>query len=121
MVLVDWKKLTYYPCYFSALGNTKLVAQCTAQVKFDIILFNVHQLNSLTASIIIRERERMKMKTKLIEHNVIISVIGIIITNRKAVIIIINWINNAMKKIIQFIANDATLLTGNIMSISNRV
>lgn len=32
VVLVDWKKLTYYPCYFSALGNTKLVAQCTAQV-----------------------------------------------------------------------------------------
>lgn len=34
VVLVDWKKLTYYPCYFSALGNTKLVAQCTAQVSF---------------------------------------------------------------------------------------
>lgn len=34
VILVDWKKLTYYPCYFSALGNTKLVAQCTAQVSF---------------------------------------------------------------------------------------
>lgn len=33
VVLVDWKKLTHYPCYFSALGNTKLVAQCTAQVR----------------------------------------------------------------------------------------
>jgi len=32
VVMVDWKKLTYYPCYFSALGNTKLVAQCTAQI-----------------------------------------------------------------------------------------
>lgn len=39
VVLVDWKKLTYYPCYFSALGNTKLVAQCTAQVKFRAINF----------------------------------------------------------------------------------
>lgn len=35
VVLVDWKKLTHYPCYFSALGNTKLVAQCTAQVKIE--------------------------------------------------------------------------------------
>lgn len=33
VVLVDWKKLTYYPCYFSALANTKLVAQCAAQVR----------------------------------------------------------------------------------------
>lgn len=32
VVLVDWRKLAYYPCYFSALRNIKLVAQCTAQV-----------------------------------------------------------------------------------------
>ncbi|XP_018575229.1 phospholipase A1, partial [Anoplophora glabripennis] len=29
---VDWKILTQFPCYLSALSNTRLVAQCTAKL-----------------------------------------------------------------------------------------
>nr|CAD7415680.1 unnamed protein product [Timema poppensis] len=29
---VDWEPLTIFPCYLSALSNTKLVAQCSAQL-----------------------------------------------------------------------------------------
>lgn len=48
VVLVDWKKLTYYPCYFSALGNTKLVAQCTAQVNIlNFIIFSRYASNEI--------------------------------------------------------------------------
>ncbi|KAG4068122.1 hypothetical protein HA402_001547 [Bradysia odoriphaga] len=32
VVMVSWTRLTYYPCYLSALSNTKLVGQCAAQV-----------------------------------------------------------------------------------------
>lgn len=32
VVMVNWQRITFYPCYFSALSNTKLVGQCTAQV-----------------------------------------------------------------------------------------
>lgn len=32
IITVDWNKITQYPCYLSALSNTKLVAQCTAQL-----------------------------------------------------------------------------------------
>ncbi|CAG9802401.1 unnamed protein product [Chironomus riparius] len=32
VIAVDWEKLTTYPCYLSSLSNTKLVAQCTAQL-----------------------------------------------------------------------------------------
>ncbi|XP_045768446.1 phospholipase A1 isoform X2 [Maniola jurtina] len=30
--MVDWSPLTRFPCYLSALSNTKLAAQCTAQL-----------------------------------------------------------------------------------------
>ncbi|XP_046962245.1 phospholipase A1-like [Vanessa cardui] len=30
--MVDWSALTRFPCYLSALSNTKLAAQCTAQL-----------------------------------------------------------------------------------------
>lgn len=30
--MVDWEPLTKFPCYLSALQNTKLVAQCTAHL-----------------------------------------------------------------------------------------
>lgn len=29
---VDWQPLTRFPCYISAISNTRLVAQCTAQL-----------------------------------------------------------------------------------------
>ncbi|XP_049790166.1 phospholipase A1-like [Schistocerca nitens] len=29
---VDWEPLTYFPCYLSAISNTRLVAQCSAQL-----------------------------------------------------------------------------------------
>ncbi|KAJ8913832.1 hypothetical protein NQ315_003741 [Exocentrus adspersus] len=29
---VDWKELTRFPCYISALSNTRLVSQCTAKL-----------------------------------------------------------------------------------------
>ncbi|GAB0095881.1 pancreatic lipase-related protein 2 [Sergentomyia squamirostris] len=32
VITVDWFKLTQYPCYITALTNTRVVAQCTAQV-----------------------------------------------------------------------------------------
>ncbi|KAF4517959.1 hypothetical protein B566_EDAN005326 [Ephemera danica] len=32
VVLVDWGDLTKFPCYLTALSNTKLVAQCAAQM-----------------------------------------------------------------------------------------
>lgn len=35
VLAVDWYQLTQYPCYITALANTKLVAQCTAQVTFN--------------------------------------------------------------------------------------
>ncbi|CAA9998673.1 unnamed protein product [Nesidiocoris tenuis] len=28
---VDWEDIAHFPCYLSAIGNTRLVAQCTAQ------------------------------------------------------------------------------------------
>lgn len=28
---IDWEPLTFFPCYLSALSNTRLVAQCAAQ------------------------------------------------------------------------------------------
>ena len=31
MFTVDWKPLTQFPCYLSALQNTRLVSQCAAQ------------------------------------------------------------------------------------------
>lgn len=37
VLAVDWYQLTQYPCYITALANTKLVAQCTAQVILDRI------------------------------------------------------------------------------------
>ncbi|XP_055710718.1 phospholipase A1 VesT1.02-like [Phlebotomus papatasi] len=32
VITVDWFRLTQYPCYLTALTNTRVVAQCTAQV-----------------------------------------------------------------------------------------
>ncbi|CAD7079412.1 unnamed protein product [Hermetia illucens] len=32
VVTVDWKPLTQYPCYLTALTNLKLAAQCSAQI-----------------------------------------------------------------------------------------
>ncbi|XP_053696306.1 phospholipase A1 member A-like [Sabethes cyaneus] len=32
VIAVDWERLSQYPCYLSSLSNTKLVAQCTAQM-----------------------------------------------------------------------------------------
>ncbi|XP_055376460.1 phospholipase A1 [Condylostylus longicornis] len=32
VVTVDWRPLTQYPCYLTALANTRLTAQCAAQV-----------------------------------------------------------------------------------------
>lgn len=32
VITVNWRELTVYPCYLTALTNTRLVAQCTAQV-----------------------------------------------------------------------------------------
>ncbi|XP_065356040.1 lipase member H-A [Calliphora vicina] len=32
VITVDWRPLTQYPCYLSALINTRLTAQCTAQI-----------------------------------------------------------------------------------------
>ncbi|XP_059617747.1 uncharacterized protein LOC132262483 [Phlebotomus argentipes] len=32
VITVDWFRLTQYPCYVTALTNTRVVAQCTAQV-----------------------------------------------------------------------------------------
>lgn len=32
VIMVSWTRLTFYPCYLSALSNTKLVGQCAAQV-----------------------------------------------------------------------------------------
>ena len=32
VILVDWGDLTRFPCYLTALSNTKLVAQCAAQM-----------------------------------------------------------------------------------------
>lgn len=32
LISVDWERLTNYPCYLSSISNTKLVAQCTAQL-----------------------------------------------------------------------------------------
>ncbi|KAL3270212.1 hypothetical protein HHI36_009268 [Cryptolaemus montrouzieri] len=32
ILTVDWKPLSRFPCYLSALSNTKLVAQCTAKL-----------------------------------------------------------------------------------------
>lgn len=32
MFTVDWEPLTKFPCYLSALSNTRVVAQCTAQL-----------------------------------------------------------------------------------------
>lgn len=34
VIAVDWYRLTQYPCYITALANTRLVAQCTAQVSW---------------------------------------------------------------------------------------
>lgn len=56
VVLVDWKKLTYYPCYFSALGNTKLVAQCTAQVKMLAVIRDEFHWSPTISLTIVRER-----------------------------------------------------------------
>lgn len=33
VIAVDWQLLTNFPCYLTSLANTKLVSQCTAQVK----------------------------------------------------------------------------------------
>lgn len=38
VIAVDWYRLTQYPCYITALANTRLVAQCTAQVSYWIVL-----------------------------------------------------------------------------------
>lgn len=32
VIMISWTRLTFYPCYLSALSNTKLVGQCAAQV-----------------------------------------------------------------------------------------
>lgn len=32
VITVNWQELTVYPCYLTALTNTRLVAQCTAQI-----------------------------------------------------------------------------------------
>ncbi|KAL5280436.1 hypothetical protein ACFFRR_004426 [Megaselia abdita] len=32
VIQVDWSAITQYPCYLSSLVNTKIVAQCTAQI-----------------------------------------------------------------------------------------
>lgn len=29
---MDWEPLTIFPCYLSALSNTRLVSQCSAQL-----------------------------------------------------------------------------------------
>lgn len=33
VIAVDWETLTKYPCYLTSLSHTKLVSQCTAQVR----------------------------------------------------------------------------------------
>lgn len=32
VVAIDWERVSAYPCYLSSLSNTRLVAQCTAQL-----------------------------------------------------------------------------------------
>lgn len=32
VLTVDWGSLTHFPCYLSSISNTRLVAQCTAQL-----------------------------------------------------------------------------------------
>lgn len=32
VIAVDWERVSAYPCYLSSISNTKLVAQCTAQL-----------------------------------------------------------------------------------------
>ncbi|XP_055596651.1 phospholipase A1 member A-like [Uranotaenia lowii] len=32
VIAVDWERISQYPCYLSSLSNTKLVAQCSAQL-----------------------------------------------------------------------------------------
>lgn len=34
VIAVDWEAVSAYPCYLSSLSNTRLVAQCSAQVFF---------------------------------------------------------------------------------------
>jgi hypothetical protein len=52
-ISVDWEALTSYPCYLSSLSNTKLVAQCTAQVSvtssgLPVKLIALHVCSSFT-------------------------------------------------------------------------
>lgn len=53
VVMVNWQRITFYPCYFSALSNTKLVGQCTAQVNGFFFYFYKMIINSFTISLII--------------------------------------------------------------------
>lgn len=41
VIAVDWYRLTQYPCYITALANTRLVAQCTAQVSSRLIYWPI--------------------------------------------------------------------------------
>lgn len=41
VIAVDWYRLTQYPCYITALANTRLVAQCTAQVSLIGLACNI--------------------------------------------------------------------------------
>lgn len=119
VVLVDWKKLTYYPCYFSALGNTKLVAQCTAQVKIvgrhswwdSLVSYKFH------SQLFARRMKEKINKTELIGQKVI-DITYKCLRLRQRVnheTTITNWIILHHKKQIQFTANDVTLPANNTM------
>lgn len=45
VLAVDWYRLTQYPCYIPALANTKLVAQCTAQVRTNLLDWGPNKLS----------------------------------------------------------------------------
>lgn len=44
---VDWEPLTIFPCYLSALSNTRLVAQCSAQFYSHLTAHGVRAENTL--------------------------------------------------------------------------
>lgn len=44
---VDWEPLTRFPCYLSAISNTRLVGQCTAQL-YSFIMYMGGQAKKTT-------------------------------------------------------------------------
>lgn len=44
---MDWEPLTRFPCYLSAISNTRLVGQCTAQL-YSFIMYMGGQAKKTT-------------------------------------------------------------------------